>query len=202
MWKTYGRYSQAFTVNEVECSWSFFKLDYCNPVASHLCLSSLFFFFLMRMLSSTDDERRLAQKYDQRSGMEQKGEEEKPGWMTEDTHTHKHHSCHPSNKRAAPQISARINLAFLLFNIHGKERVSERTTGTSPQLHFCPFQHQNRMISVADVKVWWSVDLSRDSYADLLPIRRPGRALCLIAALYCLLCTLEQTARRYRGAEI
>lgn len=83
-----------------------------------------------------------------------------------------------------------------------KERVSERTTGTSPQLHFCPFQHQNRMISVADVKVWQSEELIRDWYADLLPIRHRGRALCLIAALYRLLCTLEQTARRYRGAEI
>lgn len=46
------------------------------------------------------------------------------------------------------------------------------------------------MISVADVKVWQSEELIRDSYADLVPIRCRGRAL--IAALHLLLCTLEQ----------
>lgn len=172
------------------------------------CISSLplqlvFVFFDEDALINRWWEEAIAQKYDQRSGMEQKGEEEKPGGMTEDTHTQTPQPSPFKQTSGTSDIwSVRRNLAFLLFNIHGKERVSERTTGTSPQLHFCPFQHQNRMMSVADVKVWRSEELIRDWYADLLPIRCRGRALCLIAALYRLLCTLEQTARRYRGAEI
>lgn len=43
--------------------------------------------------------------------------------------------------------------------------------GISSAPFLCPIQHQNRLISAADVKVWQFEELIRDRYEGLVPIR-------------------------------
>lgn len=162
----------------MEYSWEFFTLDYCNPVASHLYLSLFWWWCPHQQMMRGGRHRNTTRAVEWRKKGGRKSPEN--DWRCK----HIQHSHHRSNKHAAP-LNPRRNLAVLLFNIHEKEHLSEKTIGTSPQLHFCPFQHQNRLISAIDVKGWQSEELIKDWYVDLVPIRHWGRALCLIAALFC-----------------